>query len=331
MAVNFVKFIRGTQAAYDRIVNNNAVDQNTLYFVYDKTAPQNGGLLYLGDTLIGGTGSSGGGSGVTTLAALSDVSVPNAISNGMLLQYNSVQQKWQAVSVASVIQNAGISAADVYSGSKDENETVAAALSRIVTSPKESDIAVIDNVSYVYDGSYWIPLMDSGILSRLEALETEVSSLQTQMQAVDGKIATAISNANHLTYRVLQSGQTIDDVNPNSANLNKTIFLVPDTNGTTGNLYKEYMFVNGNPELLGSWGANLDNYVTTTQLNTAVGNLNTSITNLQSSLSNYVLTSTYNSEVGDLSVLRTATGSNASTLVGEVVSLYNRLQWNEMT
>jgi hypothetical protein len=85
------------------------------------------------------------------------------------------------------------------------------------------------------------------------------------------------------------------------------------------------MFVNGNPELLGSWGANLDNYVTTTQLNTAVGNLNTSITNLQSSLSNYVLTSTYNSEVGDLSVLRTATGSNASTLVGEVVSLYNRL------
>ena len=330
MAVNFVKFIRGTQAAYDRIVSQNAVDQNTLYFVYDKTAPQNGGLLYLGDTLIGGTGS--GNTGVTTLARLSDVSVPNSISNGMLLQYNSVQQKWQAVSVESVIQNANISSADVYSGSTNENETVAQALSRIISNPKESDIAVIDNTSYVYDGSYWIPLMDSGILTRLATLETEVTSLQVQMEAVDGKIASAISNANHLTYKVLNAGQTINDVNPNSANLNKTIFLVPDPNGETGNSYKEYMFVNGNPELLGSFSSvNLDGYVTTTTLSTVVGNLNTSISNLQSSLSNYKLKSEYNSEVGDLAALRTATGNNNSTLVGEVVSLYERLQWVEMT
>ena len=51
MAVNYVKFQRGSQAAYDRLVELNRVDDNTLYFIY---AGDNDGKLYLGDRLISG-------------------------------------------------------------------------------------------------------------------------------------------------------------------------------------------------------------------------------------------------------------------------------------
>jgi len=121
MAVNFVKFIRGTQAAYDRIIQSGAIDYNTLYFVYDKTSPSEGGSLYLGDVLIGGTGSS---IGVTSLARLTDVSVPVSISNGMLLQYNNIQGKWQAATVASVLANAGVNSNSIYTGSTNGTETI---------------------------------------------------------------------------------------------------------------------------------------------------------------------------------------------------------------
>ena len=33
--INYVKFQRGTQAAYARIKERNALDANTLYFIYN--------------------------------------------------------------------------------------------------------------------------------------------------------------------------------------------------------------------------------------------------------------------------------------------------------
>lgn len=50
--VQFVKFRRGSQAAYDTLVNNNRVDDNTLYFIYDKNNKSDSGSLYLGLTPI---------------------------------------------------------------------------------------------------------------------------------------------------------------------------------------------------------------------------------------------------------------------------------------
>ena len=51
---NFVKFQRGSQTAYNNLATK---DLDTLYFIYDSSNPSAGGLLYLGETLIGGTGS----------------------------------------------------------------------------------------------------------------------------------------------------------------------------------------------------------------------------------------------------------------------------------
>ena len=35
MAINYVRFQRGSQAAYDRLIELNTIDNNTLYFIYE--------------------------------------------------------------------------------------------------------------------------------------------------------------------------------------------------------------------------------------------------------------------------------------------------------
>lgn len=53
MAVNYVKFQRGSQAAYDLLKKNGQLDNNTLYFIY----PENDasvGALYMGERIISG-------------------------------------------------------------------------------------------------------------------------------------------------------------------------------------------------------------------------------------------------------------------------------------
>ena len=51
-----------------------------------------------------------------------------------------------------------------------------------------------------------------------------------------------------------------------------TVYLLRDTNGTTGNLYTEYLYVNGNWEILGSAYVDLSNYVQVTDLATSSAN-----------------------------------------------------------
>ena len=53
MAVNFVKFQRGSEAAYNKLLAANRVDNDTLYFIYDEDSAAIG-KLYLGKRLIDG-------------------------------------------------------------------------------------------------------------------------------------------------------------------------------------------------------------------------------------------------------------------------------------
>ena len=47
MAVSYVKFQRGSQTAYDALLQKDGIDENTLYFIYSEDSP-NIGKLYLG-------------------------------------------------------------------------------------------------------------------------------------------------------------------------------------------------------------------------------------------------------------------------------------------
>lgn len=101
MAINYVRFQRGTLAAYQALLEKGLIDDNTLYFIYadDSSA----GSLYMGEKVI-----SGGDTNYvfSTLDELSDVEVTNAESNSFLVK-DSATNNWVAktpVQVAELIQ-----------------------------------------------------------------------------------------------------------------------------------------------------------------------------------------------------------------------------------
>ena len=96
MAVNYVKFQRGSQAAYDRLLELNRIDNDTLYFIYG----ENSGKLYLGNRLI----SSDNGSVVEALSLsdLTDVIVSEVKTNSFLVQDEN--GKWNNLALEEVIE-----------------------------------------------------------------------------------------------------------------------------------------------------------------------------------------------------------------------------------
>lgn len=336
---NFVKFQRGSATAY---ANLSKKDNDTLYFIHDKNNPSAGGLLYLGETLIGGTGSL---LNSIAMSDIIDVSLTDNIVDGALLQYKITSHKWEAVKPSDIGITDGITTS-VNIGILANDETVPQALERLNASPNEGDITIVNGEPYIYDGSNWRSLTSTDLSERVSTLETtvgalssgittltsSVTSLETQMAAVDGKIASAISSANHLTYTVVGSITDIDDaITSDNPELNRTIFLVPNTNNTTGNLYDEYMVVNNNKELLGNFGnVDLSGYVTTGDFTSAVGTLTNNINTLTSSLNNYVTVSRFETEVGNINNLYTATNNSSATVIDEIINIYQMLEWNEI-
>lgn len=52
MNIDYVKFKRGSQKAFDYLKENDKLNYNTLYFIYDKDNPDKAGKVYLGKYLI---------------------------------------------------------------------------------------------------------------------------------------------------------------------------------------------------------------------------------------------------------------------------------------
>lgn len=340
MPISFVKFQRGSQAAYDALKRSGRLEDDALYFIYnDPTDASLGGQLYLGERLIGGASS---GSTVTQLSDLTDIDVSNISSvaepDGMILQYNALAQVWEAVSVRDAIEDSGanIGGPDVSSTTASQEQTPEQAAAAADATPHEGDIVFVDGVPYIYNGSTWQKLTGDSLDSTISDISSRLSAVESGLQAVDGKISTAVANAQHLKYVVPQDGilPVISTAQPGS--LDNTIFLIPNSTADLNDNYDEYMFIKtsdsdpGSFEKLGNWGVDLNGYVTTATFETRVGSLETAVAGLQANTANYVLTTRYESEVGNIASLRTATGDNSSTVVGELLSMRERLQWNEL-
>lgn len=315
MAANFVKFQRGTQAQYDRLKTAGRLESDALYFIYDAQAPENGGLLYLGEVLIGGTGSAVGAS---ALNDLTDVDLSGVtLLDGMILQYNATSATWEAVAGSDLLPS-------ISSGSKTGTETGPTAAARIDNTPLKGDIVFVDNVPYIYNGSTWQLLVGDNLEGRVVALENGLQTVQSTLQTIDGKIATAIANANHLKYEKVSALPAVADAATN------VIYLVGDSSTAGDNKYEEWMLVDGVFEHIGKFDTDLSGYATISYVDTQVGNLTTALNGLQSNLNNYVLTTTYNSEVGSLAALRSKTGVNSDTVVDVLIDVYDRLTWNPL-
>lgn len=351
---NFVKFLRGPQAAYNRLSNP---DINTLYFIYDEdsTELQPKGKLYLGRYLINDTIGS-----TIALSNLADTDI-GTLTGTELLRYNATLQKWQPILARDLLSELQIevSAAVVNSGiTKQSGETDADALARAVAVKKEGDLAIVDGSVYVYDDGHWLKLIDASLAnlpSRVTALETAINNVYTKAET-DTAIATAVAGANHLTYETVGS---LDNIDPTASSSQNKIFLITKTPGNLNDSYSEYMAINGVWEKIGNWQADLSNYVQTNDprllTTTQVGHLNnlmdangqistSSIKDLlirsvdtnafvvtpagqlqlqeTLDLSNYVLKST----VGDLNNL-TYRSNNNSTIVDELNVLADCLRW----
>mgnify|MGYP003535263209 FL=1 len=83
----YVRFLRGTKAAFDKIVTK---DKDTLYFIYDSD-DQTKGSLYLGNKLIGG--GNGSTTTVTDINDLANVLISN-VQDKQILVYDASVGKW---------------------------------------------------------------------------------------------------------------------------------------------------------------------------------------------------------------------------------------------
>lgn len=90
---NYVKFLRGTPAAWESITTKNP---DTLYFISETNAPS--GTLYLGSKLI-----SSGISSTYSLSDLTDILMSNNIPADAVLVYNDDIGYWEPVALSEVL------------------------------------------------------------------------------------------------------------------------------------------------------------------------------------------------------------------------------------
>ena len=86
--VKYVKFMRGTTAAYNKLAEK---DDDTLYFLSDSVHEE--GALYLGNKLI--SGPCEGGSQINTLGDIADVVLTEGLNYDAILMYDSKTGKWR--------------------------------------------------------------------------------------------------------------------------------------------------------------------------------------------------------------------------------------------
>lgn len=166
MAINYVKFQRGSQAAYDRLIELNNIDSNTLYFIY-KNENATTGSLYMGDKLISGGNVS---TVASSLDELSDVIVAGAETNSFLIKND--EGNWVAKTIEDVValiqahSTAPSSPAQIFQADLAENETHDAAITRITQNEIliAGDVVIIrdsiakdkyEHTAYIYTGEKW--------------------------------------------------------------------------------------------------------------------------------------------------------------------------------
>lgn len=247
-----IRFVRGTKDQYAQINKRN----DTLYFVYDnENSPT--GELYLGSKQIGdGTG------GVSSLTEL----ISGVITDGALLVYDETTQQWVAQEIEDAVRTM-VGATATSDG-----------MTGLVPVPQAGD----QNKFLRGDGTWAEPTVNSLIAvdgNSIELNSNDEITIKGFSNAPVGSFlqktssglswTSNISVGGNLSYKKVES---LNDVNEEA-----TIYFVPNNSGTN-NLFNEYMYIDGSPELIGSIGnINLDDYVNLDTFNSTVGTLQTSL------------------------------------------------------
>lgn len=106
----------------------------------------------------------------------------------------------------------------------------------------------------------------TGIFKALDE-KADKSTVYTK-EAADAAIAAAVSSADHLKRKIVDSTA---DINLTAADASQYIYMVKKGTSVTGDTYDEYMVINGALEKVGDWGVDLSDYVKTEVFNTELG------------------------------------------------------------
>ena len=321
----YVKFVRGTPTAFANLATKNA---DTLYFISETNATT--GKLYLGSKLI---------SGSTDISSIGEIIINN-LGDKQILVYDDVQDAWVNSDIKSIIgvMQGATEALDGTSGlvpvphAGDQNKFLRG--DGVWAAPS----VPVDPHTFVVDSGNELSLKDfaNAPVGTLAQKSSTGNLTWVDTDTILSGVQASINNlqvvVNQMTSSKLQRTKvdSLEDIDPATAPTN-VIYMVPNEDASTGNLYSEYMVIDGEIELIGSnYEGDLTGYVTTVQLNTAVGNLNSSISGLDTRVSaiegNFVPISRYNLEFGDFTQLNTQDNENY-TLIDQVNDLTDRLTW----
>ena len=326
--VNYVKFYRGTVAAFNNLENKN---NDTLYFVYESNNADKG-KLYLGNKLISGNN----GSSEISITDLPEINIggESLLADKQLLVYNENTGKWENKDLSVLISEMTGATA------------LAAGTSGLVPAP-----AAGDQEKFLSGDGTWKPVpLHTFNSSNFTLSNNEVSLLGYEDAAIgtipvktaQGLSWTAVGSGT-LTRAIVSSLSDLEDAleDPNYSGdiaLNEnTIYMIPNENSTGNNLYNEYMIIGNKVEAIGGFNTSLEGYVTNDIFENRVGNLeniiydttdeNTgdTIPGLQTSFLNL------STQIGNLEDLQLSEDNTTNTLVEEINIINERLQWQELS
>lgn len=153
---NYVKFIRGTEASWAKIADENK-NSDTLYFISNTNS--SAGKLYLGSKLI----SNGALSSATSLKDLNDVIVKAEITDQSILVYNTSEEKWENKSLLDIFETIQ----EIFKGADAENAGAAG----LVPAPAAGE----QDLFLRGDGSWANPV--TSILTEVEGIQTQLSTI----------------------------------------------------------------------------------------------------------------------------------------------------------
>lgn len=336
--INYVKFLRGTPAAFEKL---SIKDKDTLYFISEPGAKN--GLLYLGDKIIAGSSSTGSISNLS-IADLKDVIIDNTgLTDGSILMYDWVKKVWVNKTLDEVV-------VDVMQGASSTKAGAAG----LVPAPKVGE----QNKFLRGDGTW----AEAGLTdaekqelqdntSKLEALigdstkpdgtvpsisEIALETLTEALVPEDAK--ESLDTLQEISDWIQKHPGDVTEINSNILDLQASVGSIEDvlngtkeTEGLVSTVGKVYDAIFDDGVGLDHRVANIEDvlYDSVNEDGDTIQGLISIVGNLQNPEGSYVLQSVYRSEVGSISSLN-FTDENSTTIVDEINSINSRLKWVDL-
>ena len=357
---DYVKFIRGNQAAFDLLAQK---DANTLYFISEKDSTT--GSLYLGSKLISG--------GATGVSELGNIVIEN-IGDSQILYYDYESEAWVNGSIYDLIGAMKGATADTDSTMGLVPVATAGQQNLFLRGDGTWATPEFESVSVNFDANIFadndaeevsfVGFKDAAagsFLTKNEAGSIEWTTQENLFTFVNGEIDSLKEQISKIEGGVTRTiVGSLDDIKIEEGKSDNFIYMVSN-NGAGNNLYDEYMVINGKVEQIGAnLSGEITGYVKEETFNTTIGTLEGSIStldtkasNLESSLSeldtkvsgfettisnlntNFVTAEKYNAEVGNLSAIvdkweKDTIVEQVDLLTSKTAELTDMLTWYEL-